>query len=184
MSQGAQERAALQPKEVLCEGDYLRMVRQGTWEYVERKGSTGVVGLVPLTDQNEIVLVEQFRVPCGKRVVELPAGLVGDHAGEAQESFETAAIRELEEETGYKASRLTFLMSGPNSSGSSSSRMSIYLAEGLTKVGPGGGDEQEDITVHVVPLTRIAAWLDERRNAGFLLDPKIYAGLWFTEHRP
>ncbi|MGH7442960.1 MAG: NUDIX hydrolase [bacterium] len=176
--------AALCPKEVLHAGRFIRLVRQGTWEYVERIGSTGIVGLVPLTDSGELVLVEQFRVPCGAPVIELPAGLVGDLKGYSQESLESAAARELEEETGFRAAHLEMLTEGPNSSGSSASRMTLFLATELEKTGPGGGDEDEDITVHVVPVAGIGAWLKARQGEGRLLDPKIYAGLWFLGQRP
>ena len=93
------------PREILAQGKFLRLVRQGTWEYSERLGISGVVGIVPVTDAGEIVLVEQFRVPTGRPVLELPAGLVGDIPGQEQEPFEAAAARELEEETGYRAGR-------------------------------------------------------------------------------
>jgi ADP-ribose pyrophosphatase len=172
------------PTEILHEGRYIRLVRKGTWEFVERIGVTGIVGMVPVTDDGEIVLVEQYRVPCAAAVIELPAGLVGDLSGHAQESFETAALRELEEETGFRASRLEFLMEGPNSAGSSSSTMALYRAGGLRKVGPGGGDETENITVHVVPIRGVWDWLQAQRASGKLLDPKIFTGLWFLEHRP
>jgi ADP-ribose pyrophosphatase len=172
------------PTELLYQGKYIRLVRKGTWEFTERVGATGIVGMVPVTDAAEIVLVEQYRVPCSAAVIELPAGLVGDLAGHSGESFESAALRELEEETGFRAARLDFLMEGPNSAGSSNSRMTLYRASGLSKVGPGGGDEHEDITVHVVPIQGIWAWLQARLAQGRLLDPKILTGLWFLEHLP
>ena len=172
------------PVEILHEGRYIRLVRRGTWEFIERIGSTGIVGMVPVTDSGEIVLVEQYRVPCSCAVIELPAGLVGDLSGQAQETFESAALRELEEETGYRAARLDFLMEGPNSAGSSNSKMALYRASGLRKVGPGGGDKDENITVHVVPIQGIWAWLQAQQARGRLLDPKILTGLWFLEHLP
>lgn len=172
------------PVEILHEGRFIRLVRKGTWEFIERIGVTGIVGMVPVTDSGEIVLVEQYRVPCSCAVIELPAGLVGDLSGQAQETFESAALRELEEETGFRAARLEFLMEGPNSAGSSSSKMALYRASGLRKVGPGGGDKDENITVHVVPIKGIWAWLRAQEARGMLLDPKIFTGLWFLEHLP
>jgi ADP-ribose pyrophosphatase len=167
--------------ETLYEGRYIRLVRSGNWEFIERVGATGIVGMVPVTDLGEIVLVEQYRVPCAATVIELPAGLVGDVGGMAEESFESAAMRELEEETGFRAARLEFLMEGPNSAGSSNAKMALYKASGLTKVGPGGGDADENITVHVVPIQGVWAWLKAQQEKGRLLDPKIFAGLWFLE---
>lgn len=170
------------PREILAQGKFLRLVRQGTWEYSERLGISGVVGIVPVTDAGEIVLVEQFRVPTGRSVLELPAGLVGDLPGRESEPFELAAARELEEETGYRAGRLQRLLTGPNSAGSNSSQMTFYLATQLSKVGPGGGDEHEAITVHVIKLAEAWPWLQAQEAAGKALDPKIFAGLWFAEH--
>jgi len=173
---------AKQPKLTLHEGKHLRLVSQGSWEYAERLGISGIVGLIPVTDAGELVLVEQFRVPLGKRVVELPAGLAGDIAGSEGEPLVEAARRELEEETGYHAHEMRQVLEGPNSAGSSPHVMTFYLATGLTKVGAGGGDEHEDIQVHVVPIKGIEFWLKEQEKLGKLLDPKIYAGLWFAEH--
>jgi ADP-ribose diphosphatase len=72
--------------EVLFEGNYLRLLRRGRWEYVQRTRSTGIVVLVPITEAGELVLVEQLRPPIGKRVIELPAGLAGDIAGAEDEA--------------------------------------------------------------------------------------------------
>lgn len=170
-------------KEILYQGRFLRLVRQGSWEYAERVGISGIVGLIPVTPQGELVLVEQFRVPSGGSVVELPAGLAGDIAGQEHEALELAAARELEEETGYRAGRLRRLMQGPNAAGSSSSQMTLFLADQLVKVGPGGGDEHEDIIVHVVKLDAVWPWLQAQQAQGKMVDPKIFAGLWFAEHR-
>jgi ADP-ribose pyrophosphatase len=172
-----------QPREILYQAKFLRLIRQGTWEYAERINISGIVGLIPVTDAGELVLVEQFRVPLGKRCVELPAGLAGDVTGQEGEPLVEAARRELEEETGYRAADMKKVLEGPNSAGSSPHVMTFYLATGLTKVGEGGGDEHEDIQVHVVPLKGIHEWLLAQEALGKLLDPKIYAGLWFAEHR-
>jgi ADP-ribose pyrophosphatase len=169
-----------QPKEILATGKYLRLVREGTWEYSERVGASGIVAMVPVTDAGEIVLVEQYRVPTKAFVIEIPAGLVGDKAGQEDEGLELAAARELEEETGYKAGTLRRLLEGPSSAGSSNSVITFFLATQLVKVGPGGGDEQEDITVHVVPIAGAMGWLDAQVKLGKILDPKIFAGLYFA----
>ena len=88
------------------EGKYIKVVKQGTWEYVSR--TRGISAAVILAvDEGQVILVEQYRVPLGARCVELPAGLVGDET--AGEAVEAAAIRELEEETGYRAARMVEL---------------------------------------------------------------------------
>ncbi|HUV39721.1 MAG TPA: NUDIX hydrolase, partial [Planctomycetota bacterium] len=80
---------------MICEGQHLRLVDQGGWEHVERIGVSGIVALVAVTASDEIVLVEQYRPALDRRVIELPAGLVGDRPGEEHEDLETAARREL-----------------------------------------------------------------------------------------
>jgi ADP-ribose pyrophosphatase len=112
------------------------------------------------------------------QVIELPAGLVGDHA-DPNESILTAAGRELEEETGFAAADLEILMSCPSSAGMSDEVISFVLARDLKRVGPGGGDDSEDIEVHLVPLTEVDAWLNTKLAEGQPLDPKIYAALYW-----
>jgi ADP-ribose pyrophosphatase len=141
-----------------------------------------VVVLVALTDDERLLLVEQYRKPLLERVIELPAGMVGDRPGEGEESFEEAGRRELKEETGYLATTLRPLTAGPYSPARSSALYTFFRASGLAKVGPGGGDEHEDITVHEIPLREIDDWMRGQAEAGRLIDPKIYAGLYFL-HR-
>src|SRR5699024_10711575 len=100
-------------------------------------------------------------------------------AGEENEDFSVAAVRELEEETGYRAKSVRYLTGGPPSAGLSSECLSFYRAYGLTRVGDGGGDETEDITVHSVALDEVEDWLAAREKQGAVIDPKIYAGLYF-----
>ena len=63
---------------VLASGKYLRLLAQGHWEFAERVNATGAVVIVALTDEGRLLLVEQYRIPVGCPVIELPAGLVGD----------------------------------------------------------------------------------------------------------
>ncbi len=164
---------------VVWEGVYIRTVVSGKWEYVQRKNITGIVGMIPVTDDGKLVLVSQLRPAVGKKVIELPAGLVGDTEDTRGEPLETAAARELIEETGYRAGNLELACCGVASAGISSEEMTFYMATDLEKVGPGGGDETEDITVHEVPLAGVSAFLDDCRANGMLIDLKIYAGLHF-----
>lgn len=163
-------------------GRFLGIAERDNWEFASRTNARSVAVLVPVTDRNEMVLVEQFRIPVNSRVVELSAGLVGD-AGNPGERIEDAAERELEEETGYTASRLTRLLDCPSTSGLSDEIITFFLAEGLEKTGPGGGDASEDIEVHLVPLSDASEWLSRRHHAGVMLDPKIYAALLWLERR-
>jgi len=166
---------------VLGQGRFVRLIRQGHWEYADRIQARAAVMIIPVTDDGRLVLIEQHRVPLAARVLELPAGLVGDIAGEEDEALITAAHRELLEETGYEAKRMELLMSGPPSAGMCSEIITFFMASGLTRVGPGGGDHLEDIVVHEVPLTEVSDWLLSRASDGMLVDPKIYAGLYFVE---
>ncbi len=163
-------------------GRYLNLLERDGWEFASRNNVSAVVILVPVTDQGDIVLVEQFRKPVGKNVIELPAGLVGDHE-DPDESILKAAKRELEEETGFEAAQLDLLMECPNSAGMSDEIVSFVMARGLRRVGPGGGDESEEIHVHTVPLEGVDHWLREQQSAGKSLDPKIYAALYWLSER-
>ena len=160
-------------------GRYLGLKERDHWEYAFRTNASGVVVLVPVTDAGELVLVEQYRIPVRSRVMELPAGLVGDN-DDSEEDFKTAAHRELIEETGYRATLLEELLTSPSTPGMADEIITIFFASGLVRVGPGGGDGNEDITVHHVPLENAAEWLEARMAEGIMLDPKIYAGLYWA----
>lgn len=155
------------------------MKERDHWEYAYRTNASGVVVIVPVTEAGELVLVEQYRVPVNSRVMELPAGLVGDDA-DPGESLQQAAQRELIEETGFRAASFQELLTCPSTPGMSDEIVTIYFASGLQRVGPGGGDGSEDIIVHIVPLVEVEGWLEARLAEGILLDPKIYAGLFWA----
>lgn len=171
-------------RSVIAEGRFLRFVKRDGWEYVDRVNVRDVAVLVAITQAGEIVLVEQYRVPVRARMIELPAGLVGDEEGLADEGLLAAANRELEEETGFRAERLTVLLRAPSSGGMTSEVVSFLLAEGLARVSEGGGVGDEEITVHVVPVGEVLDWLRTREREGCLLDPKIFAGLLLCGRAP
>lgn len=166
-------------KNIVWEGRYVDLVMRGRWEYAARKNLTGIVAMVPVTDDGKVVLVEQFRPPVDAQVLELPAGLVGDLADHAAETFETAAERELVEETGYRADRFEFLFEGPSSPGVTDEVVTVLKATGLTKVSSGGGDKSENITVHEVAINGLTEWLEEQKAQGKLVDMKIYSVLYY-----
>ncbi len=167
---------------VLHEGSYLRLRKRGRWEYAERTNTACAVIVVATTPQDKVVFVEQFRPPIGALSIEMPAGLVGDH-GEP-EAMETAAQRELLEETGWYAERVEYLLQGPSSSGMSNEIIGFVRAHDLRRVHAGGGDASENITVHEIPRAEVAMWLDSKRRDGYSIDPKLYAGLYFLERNP
>lgn len=166
-----------QPSKTLGEGKFVRLVVADGWEYAERKNVTGIVTIAAEV-AGRIVLVEQYRPPLRANVIELPAGLAGDVPGSADEGLELAARRELDEETGYRAAKWERLFEGPLSAGMTTEVVTFYRATGLTKVGAGGGEGSEQITVHEVPLAEADEWLAAQSGAGKLVDPKVYAGLY------
>ena len=168
--------------ETLCEGRWLSLRKRGRWEYAERNNPGGAVIILAVTPQDKVLFVEQYRVSILKNTIEMPAGLVGDLAEQADETALLAAQRELEEETGYRCARLEFVHEGPSSSGMSTEMITFVRAWDLVKVGPGGGGETENIVVHEVPRGDAGRWLFERAAAGYSVDPKLFAGLWFIEH--
>jgi ADP-ribose pyrophosphatase len=164
----------------LYTGRFLALLREGHWEYVDRVNATGAALIVAVTDDQKVLLVEQYRIPVHARTIELPAGIIGDEPGGANESNAEAARRELFEETGYAAERMEAVMTGPACSGLTSERVTLFRALGLRRTGKGGGVAQEDITVHEIPLAEVVVWLEARRKTGVLIDPKVYAGLFFV----
>ncbi len=166
--------------ETIGGGRFLRLVRRGKWEFVERTNASGAAAIVAVTDEGRMVLIEQPRPALGGVALELPAGLVGDTPGDEGEEMTRAAGRELTEETGFEAREIVQVAVGPSSPGLTSETIAIFLATGLRKVGPGGGVESEEITVYEVPLAEVEAFIDERVARGIQVDLKVYAGLYFA----
>ena len=158
----------------LHQGRFLSLLEQDRWEYASRTNARAVVIIVALSPQGELVLVEQYRVPVGRRVIELPAGLVGDQ-GDTGEPLLVAAERELLEETGFEADEFKVLMSCPSSAGMSDEIVTFVRALGLRRVGEGGGDSTENIVVHLVPLNEVEQFVTKQLERGVLLDPKIFS---------
>jgi ADP-ribose pyrophosphatase len=163
--------------ELLYSSRWLSLHRIGHWDYVKRPHSDAAVGILAITDEQEIVLVEQFRIPMQKRVIELPAGLVGDEPEFTDESLAESAGRELLEETGYAALSIKALLSSPTSSGMTSETTHLFWATGLKKVQAGGGVAGEDIFVHLIPVADLRHWLLAQEQGGKAVDSKIYAAL-------
>lgn len=168
-------------KKVLCETKFLRLCERDGWSYCERANASGVVVMIAVTPSGHLLLVEQHRNPVERRCIELPAGLVGDEPGAKDEDLGVAAGRELLEETGYEPKRMKRVCGGPVSAGMSSEVLTFFLCTGLVKKHAGGGVEGENIVVHEVALEKVAAWLARKEKAGFLIDPKVFSGLYFAE---
>jgi ADP-ribose pyrophosphatase len=168
---------------LLYSGTYLRVIKKEQWEYVERTHSNEAVVILAVTEDRKLILTEQFRIPVGQDVVELPAGLLNDPGSVAGEKKEEAAKRELFEETGYEAEEMELITSGPPSAGLSSEIAIFFGASGLKKTGKGGGVGSEKIIVHEVKLKEVEGWLQGMEAQGKLVDPKVYAGLYFVRDK-
>ncbi len=169
--------AQLPDKVCLHRGEHLQLIACGHWEYATRTLATGAVGIVAITPDERIVLVEQFRIPAGRRVIEIPAGLVGDQSDLVDEDLLVAAQRELLEETGYQSERWTQLVQGYSSPGLTDEAITLFLAEDARKTAPGGGDDTESIVVYEVPIREADAWLATKLAGGVGADLKLLAAI-------
>ncbi|WP_010410507.1 NUDIX hydrolase [Citromicrobium sp. JLT1363] len=161
-----------EPEVIRWQGKFITAKQRGRWEYASRSRGIRAAAILAI-DDGHVILVEQYRVPLGRPCLEIPAGLVGDDDGASDESAITAAHRELEEETGYRAETITDLGMFFSSPGMVSEGFSLLRAEGLTRVGEGGGTEGEDITVHRVALKHLAQFVEAKRAAGVGIDVRI-----------
>lgn len=161
------------PEEIMWEGRFITAKKRGRWEYVGRARGIHAAVILAVDDEGHVILVDQFRVPLGKRCIELPAGLVGDHDDNAGEDAAIAAARELEEETGYHAGRMERIGEFFSSPGMVSESFTLFRARDLVKVGEGGGVESEDIVVHRVPLSAIGEAIARWRDEGYAIDVKM-----------
>lgn len=164
------------------QGTYLEVRREGSWEYAARTGNIGAAVILALTDAGEIVLVEQYRVPHGARSIELPAGLIGDTSD--TDSAGAAAARELQEETGFEATQWQEIGAFATSPGMSSEMFHLFKATGLTRTGPGGGIDGEDITVHVVSLAGLYDFIATKRAAGLVIDCRLVVAMGLVQLTP
>ncbi|OHE60121.1 MAG: hypothetical protein A2Z47_09445 [Thermodesulfovibrio sp. RBG_19FT_COMBO_42_12] len=165
-------------KNTIWEGKFLRFVLTTyidssgivrKWESFERVNCKGIVVIVAVTDDKEVLLIRQFRPPVNGYVIEFPAGL-----NDRGDTLEEAAERELLEETGYSEREMIFLAEGPMSSGASGEILTAFLAKGLVFKGIGKRDETEDIEVLMVPIDEIDSKLDAYRLEGNYIDLKIF----------
>ena len=166
----------LPPPELMCEGKFVRLMRRGKWEYASR--SRDIRAVVILAEhEGKVILVDQPRVGPDCRCLELPAGLVGDEDPDA--TVESTAIKELEDETGYSAERVERLGDFYGSPGILSESFTLVRAHGVRKIGEGGGDDNEDIKVHLVARPDIPAFINRMHSEGFGVDVKLLIFLNF-----
>lgn len=160
-------------EQTVWQGRFITAKVRGKWEYVSRSRGIKAAVILAIDEDDHVLLVEQFRVPLGRPCLELPAGLVGDDEGAPGENASTAAVRELEEETGYTAARMEVLGEFYSSPGMVSESFTLLRAHDLRRVGPGGGTEGEDITVHRVALDGLADFIKSARARGLGIDVRL-----------
>ena len=169
-------RAELPPPETMWAGRFVRAMRRGQWEYASRVNDIRAV-VILAEHEGKVILIEQPRVATNCRCVELPAGLVGDTDPDA--TPESTAIKELEEETGFTATSVERLGDFYASPGMLSEGFTLVRAHGVRRIGEGGGDENEDIHVHLVARQDIPDFIGQKRADGFGIDVKLLLFLDF-----
>ena len=167
--------------QIAFRGRYLDVYWQERGEYTHNRRCRGVVLVIPVTTAGQIVFIEQHRIAMKCNVIEYPAGLVGDEEGD--ESFETAARRELLEESGFASDQIEWVLRGPASPGSSTEVGDFYLARNAQRVSERAGVAHERITVHTVPLGDTLAWLRGKAETGMLVDPRVNLGVYLARER-
>jgi ADP-ribose pyrophosphatase len=161
----------------IFEGNHLLVLEEDDWQFVERRKAKTAVAVIAQAGDGRVILTEQFRKPVQARVIDFPAGLVGDEEGTSDPA--KAARKELEEETGYTCESIELLAGGPTSPGITSEIVRFYRAYGVRNIGEGGGVGGENITVHAIALDEVEAWLRKQESDGALIDLKCWSGLYF-----
>ena len=143
------------------------------WEMVSRTTAAGIVACLPVTTTGEVVFLRQFRIPLGRPVIEIVAGIV-----EIGERPEEAIRRELSEEAGLVATTFRKIADFTTSAGLTDELIATYLAEGC-RPDPDArhsGEAAEEIETIHVPLAEAWGWLCARA-ATEIIDPKTFAML-------
>ena len=134
-------------------------------EVVLHKGAAAVI---PVDDKGRVAMVRQYRTPIERVTLEIPAGKL-DSAGEDPHD---CAVRELEEETGLRAGRMTLLTSLLTTPGFCTEKIAIYLAQDLSQ-GQTHPDEDEFLSLVRMPLEEAVAMI----MRGEIRDGKTICGL-------
>lgn len=117
------------------------------WDFI---GHNGAAAVLPVTDDNKIILVKQWRNALDRFTIELPAGGLDS----PNESMEDCAARELEEETGYKSDNLEFLLSLKTTVAFCNEKINVYVARNLIKTQQ-HLDEDENIEIQVYDIAEL-----------------------------
>lgn len=133
----------------------------------------GAVAILAITDDNRLVVVEQYRKPLERITTEIPAGKL-----EPAEDLMTCAKRELVEETGYTADTWTHLVSFYTSPGFADEQLHLFIAEDL-QAGSARPDEDEFVTMKAITLDE--AW--DLMQSGHICDAKTVTAVYAWQHR-
>ena len=131
----------------------------------------GAVAIIAFTPDNKVVLIKQYRKPVEKVIYEVPAGLI-----EEGESLKDAAVRELEEETGYRAGKIEKSIDGFTSPGYSTEILHFFIASQLKETKK-NTEEDEHTEVHIVSLEKAHQMVEDGR----IEDNKTIAGIYLAE---
>jgi len=165
-------------KKFLWNGKYLRSFaltfknskgNDVLWEAIERVGCNGIACVIPITVDRKVIIIKQFRPPIGKFVIEFPSGL-----NDKNEPLIDVAMRELFEETGYKAETINQIAVGPVSAGLSTEVLTIFLAKDVYLNGSQTLDEAEEIEVFSVSMDRFNEEVKMLENEDTYVDLKLY----------
>ena len=134
-------------------------------EIVEHRGAAAIV---PIMDQGRVILVRQYRYPIESDLLEVPAGTLN-----GEEEPKDCAVRELEEETGYRCDKIRKIAECFVAPGYSTERIHIFLAENLTRTQT-KMDEDESIRTETMPFAEAL----EKVRTGDIRDAKSIVGLY------
>jgi ADP-ribose pyrophosphatase len=140
--------------------------KEQVWEWVEKKNP---VLIFPITNDNKIILIKNYRIPFEKYIIETPAGLL-DKEGE---SVEDAARRELMEETGYEVGTLHPLKGYAVAPATISLYAHVFIATGCRKVSDTLTDVTEDITVVEIAVDKLLDFYFSLKNDEALFNLNI-----------
>lgn len=134
-----------------------------------------MVVVIPITEDNGIILADQFRVGVNSNVIGLPAGHVGDDPGHENENIIEAAKRELLEETGYGDGEFTYLGKAASSPGMTDEITHFVLAKKVKKIQEADSGD-ENIVIHEVPLPFLGPWIVHQQK--HTISAQMLAALW------
>jgi ADP-ribose pyrophosphatase len=163
----------------LYRGRVFRLVREkttlvnGLTTEIDVVRHPGAVVIVPVTDEDSVILLRQYRHAVGRYLWELPAGTL-----RSQERLIDCAHRELAEETGYRCMRMEKITTLVALPGYSDERLTLFLATKLNRIGQ-KLDPDEIVEVHELPLARAREMLFN----GSIIDTKTISGLTLAFHR-